>query len=369
MGYRSIVSIAPIGSIDATAEAVIRALSDGVGQGLMWHDAEGCIVSWNRAAERIFGRHENEVVGRLLSSLFPDSARGEVDSLTEAACAGERFERIVFEIGRPDGMPVPIALSLSPVDGRRGAVAGFVSVVEELTERVWHRRHWLRSRPGSRSGRRWLTSVAGSGTSAPIRCSGASSCTACTASSRAISTARSTGHLSCVHPDDRDRIRAQMHAPWGTATASRTATGSCAPTASADWLDVRAEPTFASSGVVVGLRGVTSRPIAESQRRPVISRTRSSRSDGPVRLGVAPPFEHPARPRSESAAWLRTATIRSWNSSDWRTARSRLDDLVEALGAGPRAEHVSGGEHDQHATRLLAADDSASIWMLTVTSG
>ena len=74
---------------------------------------------WNRSAERIFGHHADDVVGRPLIGLFPTHVRPTSRRCVEAVLGGDRVDHIETEIERADGMPVPISLSLRPV-ARRG---------------------------------------------------------------------------------------------------------------------------------------------------------------------------------------------------------------------------------------------------------
>ena len=102
---------------------------------LFSQDADGRIVRWNRGAERIFGYSEDEIVGERARRRSPLRTCAAIWSRSsERVGAGERVDRVVTEIQRKDGMPVPIALSVSP--GRRGtgAFVGAVGVAQELTE-------------------------------------------------------------------------------------------------------------------------------------------------------------------------------------------------------------------------------------------
>ena len=90
-------------------------------------DRDGRVTSWNRAAERIYGWTEDEVIGRSYADLVPSHRREEVASLIDRALAGERIERFPGELQRRDGMLVPIVLAIVPLAG--DGVAGGVSVV------------------------------------------------------------------------------------------------------------------------------------------------------------------------------------------------------------------------------------------------
>src|SRR6478736_8100409 len=223
---------------------------------LFSQDADGRIVRWNRGAERIFGYSEEEIVGDALTSLAAPHLRGDLESVARRVAAGERIDRLVTEIQRKDGMPVPIALSVSPIVGATGDVVGAVGVAQELTEtrlaqaalaEVEQRfREWeALAHVG-----RWLWDV---GTDAvqwsdelhrmhgvdPLAFEGTLA-----------------AHLGVVHPDDRERVRALMQAAvvTGQPFEDEYRVGDDGSTR---WFAMRAEPAVGTSGDVVGLRGVS----------------------------------------------------------------------------------------------------------------
>jgi PAS domain S-box-containing protein len=223
---------------------------------LFTQDVGGRIVSWNRGAERIFGYSEADIVGDVLAALAPMHLRADLESVDERVAAGERVDRVFTEIQRKDGMPVPIALSVSPVVDTSGAFAGAVGVAQELTEtrlaqaalaEVEQRfREWeALAHVG-----RWLWDV---GTDAvqwsdelhrmhgvdPLDFEGTL-----------------VAHLSVVHPDDRERVRSLMEGAVATGQPFEDEYR-IADEGATRWFAIRAEPAIGSSGDVVGLRGVS----------------------------------------------------------------------------------------------------------------
>jgi PAS domain S-box-containing protein len=241
----------PIESV--TAAALFADLS---ALALFSQDADGRIVRWNRGAERIFGYAEVEIVGDALSSLAPPHLRADLESVVRRIAAGERVDRLFTELQRKDGMPVPIALSVTPIFESTGSFVGSVGVAQELTEtrlaqaalaEVEQRFHeWeALAHVG-----RWLWDV---GTDAvqwsdelhrmhgvdPLEFEGTL-----------------TAHLGVVHPDDRERVRSLMEGAVasGQSFEDQYRVGDDSDTR---WFAMRAEPAVGSSGDVVGLRGVS----------------------------------------------------------------------------------------------------------------
>ena len=96
--------------------------------------ADGRIVAWNRSAERIFGRHAEDVVGTSMRDLFPEHVRDDVVVLLDTVAGGARVDHVETEVARRDGMRIPISVSLRPVCGADGSCCGVVGVARDLTE-------------------------------------------------------------------------------------------------------------------------------------------------------------------------------------------------------------------------------------------
>lgn len=233
---------------------------------LFSQDADGRIVRWNRGAERIFGYSQDEIVGDPLASLAPPHLRADLESIAQRVAAGERVDRVVTEIRRKDGMPVPIALSVSPVIEPSGEYVGAVLVAQELTETRLAQAALaeVEQRFGEWEALahvgRWLWDV---GTDAvqwsdelhrmhgvdPLEFEGTLA-----------------AHLAVIHPDDRDRVRELME---GAVVSSLLFEDEYRVGDDGDtrWFAMRAEPAIGSSGDVVGLRGVSQDITVTALRR------------------------------------------------------------------------------------------------------
>ncbi|HEY7628786.1 MAG TPA: PAS domain S-box protein [Ilumatobacteraceae bacterium] len=222
---------------------------------LFAQDADGRIVSWNRGAERVFGYSEADIVGSSLAALLPSHLRDTLDAVAERVAAGERIDRLFTEVRRQDGMPVPVALSLSPVLDASGRLTGALGVAQELTEirlaqaalaEVEERfREWeALAHVG-----RWLWDV---GTNA-VQWSDELH------RMHGVDPRDFEGtleaHLAAIAAGDRVRIHELM------LTAVTTGEGfedEYRPAAADEqWFAVRAEVAVGSSGEVVGLRGIS----------------------------------------------------------------------------------------------------------------
>jgi len=105
------------------------------------HDAilsknmDGIILSWNAAAEELYGYTADEVIGRHVSQLVPAESPDEIPMIMKRLAHGERIEHYETVRVKKDGTRVPVSLTISPVRDARGVVTGASAIVRDATER------------------------------------------------------------------------------------------------------------------------------------------------------------------------------------------------------------------------------------------
>lgn len=103
------------------------------------HDAiigtalDGTIVSWNAAAERLYGYRASEVIGRSLDVIAPPEHENEPSYLVAAMQRGERIEFYETQRLTKDGTRIDVSLTLSPIQMRNGTVTGASVIVRNVT--------------------------------------------------------------------------------------------------------------------------------------------------------------------------------------------------------------------------------------------
>src|SRR5262249_14232441 len=98
-------------------------------------DVNGIITSWNRGAERIFGYSAAEAVGRPIAMLAPTDRAEEMPAILDRIKRGERVEHFDTVRCAKDGRPVPISLSVSPIEDEDGIIIGASKIARDITER------------------------------------------------------------------------------------------------------------------------------------------------------------------------------------------------------------------------------------------
>jgi diguanylate cyclase (GGDEF)-like protein/PAS domain S-box-containing protein len=119
------------------SEAGHRAVVESSAEGILTINPQGIVLSFNHAAERMFGFDADEVIGRNVSMLMPERFRARHDGLVaNFQRGGSRnivgLRREVTGLRR-DGEEFPMSLAISIVDDD-GPVQRLVGVIGDITE-------------------------------------------------------------------------------------------------------------------------------------------------------------------------------------------------------------------------------------------
>jgi PAS domain S-box-containing protein len=94
---------------------------------------EGAIVSWNPAAERLYGHRAAAVIGQPVELLVPPERAAVLPRLLDGLRRGGRPDPFEYVVTRPDGRAVGISLSLSPIPNPRGGLTGVLAISRDIT--------------------------------------------------------------------------------------------------------------------------------------------------------------------------------------------------------------------------------------------
>ncbi|MEK7700552.1 MAG: ATP-binding protein [candidate division NC10 bacterium] len=153
-----------------TQRARIAQILDSASDAIVSADGRGAIVSWNRAAQQIFGYREDEVLGRPVTLVMPERYREAHQRALERLTAGGEPQMLgkTVEVNgvRKDGSEFAAEVSLSRGQTREGAF--YTGIVRDITERrrveemksdfVSFATHQLRT---PLAGIKWLLELAG----------------------------------------------------------------------------------------------------------------------------------------------------------------------------------------------------------------
>lgn len=113
----------------------LAAIVDSSGDPIISMDLDGNVISWNRAAERVFGYTAGEMIGNPMLKLAPPELHREEESNIQKIQSGERIEQVETFRLRKNGERFPAIVTISPVYEQAGRVVGASVITRETSDR------------------------------------------------------------------------------------------------------------------------------------------------------------------------------------------------------------------------------------------
>lgn len=120
---------------DELAEELNLLIDGASGYGIYMLDPDGNVTIWSKAAERLKGWSEAEVVGRHYSLFYPEAAIAAGKPQLDLACAREEG-RVESEewLVRKNGSEFLAHITLTALRDKQGKLKGFGKVIRDVTE-------------------------------------------------------------------------------------------------------------------------------------------------------------------------------------------------------------------------------------------
>ncbi len=118
----------------ARPDLLLRTIVQLTDDAVITCDLAGSVTYFSENAERLFGRPPRDVLGCPVRILFPQHLSDEIAGVFATVAAGERIRHFETEIVRPDGLPIPVSLSLAPLTDGEGTIFGSAIVARDVTE-------------------------------------------------------------------------------------------------------------------------------------------------------------------------------------------------------------------------------------------
>jgi PAS domain S-box-containing protein len=96
---------------------------------------EGIIISWNGAAERMFGYTPEEAIGQSIRMIIPADRQDEEDFVLGQIRAGKAVRHYETMRQRKNGVQIPISLTVSPILDDQGRVIGASKIARDISDR------------------------------------------------------------------------------------------------------------------------------------------------------------------------------------------------------------------------------------------
>jgi PAS domain S-box-containing protein len=113
----------------------LAAIVDNFDDAIISSTLEGIVVSWNEAAERIYGYSAQEAIGHSASMLIPLGREHEMPEILQRIRRCEWTKNMVTTRRRKDGALVDVLLTVSPISHFMGQDTGVLVIARDITLR------------------------------------------------------------------------------------------------------------------------------------------------------------------------------------------------------------------------------------------
>lgn len=124
--------VSPGGNVSTFIETIVESSEDAI----ITKSLTGMVLSWNRAAEEMFGYSADEMVGESIMVLFPPDRVDEEKFMLNNIREGRRVKHFETLRLRKDGQPIPVSVTLSPIKDAEGRVIGAAKIARDISARV-----------------------------------------------------------------------------------------------------------------------------------------------------------------------------------------------------------------------------------------
>ena len=114
-----------------TLAAIVESSEDAI----ISKTLDGIIMTWNAAAERLFGYKPEEIIGHSVLRLIPRELHFEEPQIIARLRSGQRIEHYETRRMRKNGEIFDISLTVSPIKDATGKVIGASKIVRDISDR------------------------------------------------------------------------------------------------------------------------------------------------------------------------------------------------------------------------------------------
>jgi PAS domain S-box-containing protein len=124
------------GDLLRESEQRIASLIESSNDAIISKSLDGIILSWNAAAERLFGYTPEQALGHPISLIIPAGRADEEERIIASLRGGEQVEQFETERVRSDGQTVQVSLTISPIKDAAGRVVGISKIARDITNQM-----------------------------------------------------------------------------------------------------------------------------------------------------------------------------------------------------------------------------------------
>lgn len=133
-GKQCIVYEDVTGHIEAQrTQKLLSSIIGSTDDAIIGKDTNGVIISWNRAAERLYGYKPEEVIGHYISLIIPRERRAEMDDILQRIKNGDSVNNLETLRVNKDGKIIDVAVTVSPIIDDDGTVIGASTIARDIS--------------------------------------------------------------------------------------------------------------------------------------------------------------------------------------------------------------------------------------------
>ncbi len=113
-----------------TMSSIVESTDDAI----IGKTLDGYVVSWNNAAEKLYGYSSGEMIGNSLDRIIPDDRPDEIAQILERIRKGGRVEHFETERITKDGRRIDVSLTVSPIIDETDHIIGASAIARDISE-------------------------------------------------------------------------------------------------------------------------------------------------------------------------------------------------------------------------------------------
>ena len=115
-------------------QALLAAIVEDSDDAIFSKTTDGTILTWNKAAENMYGYRPDEIIGQNVSILLPPDRSDEVIKILERLRRGERIQHFETTRRAKNGKILQVQLTISPVRDGNGNIVAASTIARDITK-------------------------------------------------------------------------------------------------------------------------------------------------------------------------------------------------------------------------------------------